>query len=624
LCHPRLFGIEAGVLDGGRGAQGEILRELEVVVAEAAAALGGGERQRAERAVGGPHRHDHQRAHADPSDRLELLRVLNRVLAEPVRDLGQQLGGAAPDDAGDAGGRRRVGRVAAAQVRGHGDLLGVGVRERDLLDRAVGVRQVDGAPVRQPRDGEPGDALQRLLVVEARSEELSGAGEEALALLGLLGLRDVLDDVDRVHAALVLEQRGLREQPVRLAGRLVDAPGEQLRGRLASDEPAAREVVRADRVAVLLGDHEVGRELAGAGGGDLVGRVAAEQPDRRGVGVDRPALVVVDRDGLGEAVEDAVEAGLRGAQVGDEAGVGEDERDAPGNDPEEGQVVPVVAIGRRREPEVADRRAGADQRDERAGLALEQPRLPRLRRRGRFGAVLEQAPRLAVRLPEVDPAAVCDRGHERVREAVDGVLEGLGAGQPADRGQDGHAGALPGHLLECGGRERRERAAGRDDRDPQQVVGAAPVVVPVAAGDRERDGDRAHRGGRASVTRHRERERRQHEGRREDHFVGGDDVDGRQPRRQDEREQHPATDPRTADASPGGDARLTVCSHLRLILTAPVQRAASPSSRSTRIVSFHSPSRRPWRLWTPTSAKPAARCSFRLAWFVVKTRLVSL
>ena len=54
------------------------------------------------------------------------------------------------------------------------------------------------------------------------------------------------------------------------------------------------------------------------------------------------------------------------------------------------------------------------------------------------------------------------------------------------------------------------------------------------------------------------------------------------------------------------------------------QRAASPSSRSTRIVSFHSPSSRPWRRWMPTSVNPAARCSCRLAWLVVKTRLVSL
>ncbi len=41
--------------------------------------------------------------------------------------------------------------------------------------------------------------------------------------------------------------------------------------------------------------------------------------------------------------------------------------------------------------------------------------------------------------------------------------------------------------------------------------------------------------------------------------------------------------------------------------------AASPSSRSTSTQSRHSPSSRPWRRCTPTSVKPAARCTARLA-----------
>ena len=52
--------------------------------------------------------------------------------------------------------------------------------------------------------------------------------------------------------------------------------------------------------------------------------------------------------------------------------------------------------------------------------------------------------------------------------------------------------------------------------------------------------------------------------------------------------------------------------------------AASPSSRSTSTQSFHSPSSRPWRRCTPTSTKPAARWTARLAALVVKIRLVSL
>ncbi len=54
------------------------------------------------------------------------------------------------------------------------------------------------------------------------------------------------------------------------------------------------------------------------------------------------------------------------------------------------------------------------------------------------------------------------------------------------------------------------------------------------------------------------------------------------------------------------------------------QRAASPSSRSTSTQSFHSPSRRPWRRWMPTSSNPAATCTARLAALSLKMRLVSL
>ena len=73
-------------------------------------------------------------------------------------------------------------------------------------------------------------------------------------------------------------------------------------------------------------------------------------------------------------------------------------------------------------------------------------------------------------------------------------------------------------------------------------------------------------------------------------------------------------------AATGGEARRAETNHR----ADPTQSAASPNSRSTRTVSLHSPSRRPWRRWTPTSVKPEARCSARLAWLVVKTRLVSL
>ena len=62
----------------------------------------------------------------------------------------------------------------------------------------------------------------------------------------------------------------------------------------------------------------------------------------------------------------------------------------------------------------------------------------------------------------------------------------------------------------------------------------------------------------------------------------------------------------------------------RRAMSFAAQSSASPSRRSTSTQSFHSPSRRPWRRWTPTSRKPAARWAARLAALSVKSREVSL
>ena len=203
-----------------------------------------------------------------------------------------------------------------AELVRHRDLGGVDVGDRDVHDPAVVVGHVDAAPVGEPRDDQARDALERRLVVERGGEQLARLGEEALAQLGVLGVGDVLDDVDRQAAAgRVLGQGRLGQQPERLSGVAPDAAGEQRRRGLALEQAAAGKVVDVHRRAVVLGDREARGELAGRAREHLLDALAPEQLRRGLVRVDRLAALVVDGDGLGERAEDPVEARLRGGEV---------------------------------------------------------------------------------------------------------------------------------------------------------------------------------------------------------------------------------------------------------------------------------------------------------------------
>jgi len=65
-----------------------------------------------------------------------------------------------------SGGRVEVGRVALVELAAEGDLLRVDMDERHAPQSAAVVDHVDRAPVGELRHDEPGDALERLLVVE--------------------------------------------------------------------------------------------------------------------------------------------------------------------------------------------------------------------------------------------------------------------------------------------------------------------------------------------------------------------------------------------------------------------------------------------------------------------------
>ena len=321
--HALLRRVQARVLHRGGGAQREVLDEAEVVLVEAAAALGRDQRDHAERLVAEPHRHGHGRAHAQLADQPQVLLVPRGALDQLLRDLRVELGRPAAQDRRHAGRSVRVGRVAAPQVVRHLDLARVDVGDRDLVRLAVLVDHLDAAPVGEPGDDHARHALERLLVVERGGEELARLGQEPLAQLGVLGLGDVLDDVDGQPLAPGIDvERGLGQQPQRLARVAPHAAGQQRGLVLAGHEAAARQVLEPHRRAVLARDVEALRQLAGLRGQHVVDVLGAQQADRRVVDVDRLTALVVHGHGLAERSENAVEPRLRAAQLDRQALVG--------------------------------------------------------------------------------------------------------------------------------------------------------------------------------------------------------------------------------------------------------------------------------------------------------------
>ena len=251
------------------------------------------------------------------ADRRQVLLVLRGLDEQLVRDLGDQHRLARPHHGVAAHRRVRLRRVALAQRARQLDPRRVGVRQRDLPQRAAVVGQLDRAPVGHPRDRERRDPLQRLLVGERRRERLAGLGQELLAQRGLALLGDVLDHVHREDLALlVLQRRRLRQQPAQLAGGAVDAPRQQRLGELAADHARAREVGLVERPAVRVADLEAPGQLARLRGEDRVHARQAEQPRGRLVGVLDAPVRVVDGDRLRERAEDAVEPPLRRRSAG--------------------------------------------------------------------------------------------------------------------------------------------------------------------------------------------------------------------------------------------------------------------------------------------------------------------
>ena len=232
----RALAVQARTLDGERRTRGDLLGELEIAAAEAAAGLGVDHRQRTDRALADRQRHDEHGAHAHLAQQAQVLLVHRRSDEQLVGYVGVELRLAgAQHEPEPPVGIEPLGLVFT-QARGRAQLGRVGVRDGHRFAPAVLGEQVDGAPVGDLRHGEPGDVAQRLLVVERGGEHVADLREELHPQRGALGLRDVLDDR---HGCLdlavgVAHGGGLQQRPLLVAALSVNGAQQQRLGLLAA------------------------------------------------------------------------------------------------------------------------------------------------------------------------------------------------------------------------------------------------------------------------------------------------------------------------------------------------------------------------------------------------------
>ena len=277
---------------------------------------------------------------------------------------------------------------------------------------------------------------------------------------------------------------------------------------------ATRQLIRAQRRAILVVSVEAADELARIGRQQLVDARCPEQIGRGVVREHETPAAVLHRDGLAEVAEDRVQALLGGLELLRHAGVVQRQCRAPRQYAQELRVVGAEASA------VDGQRAdlaspGAQFRGQERGRVV------------RWLAVLCDADQLGAP-PRVDRRERHDARDQQLGHALDGLVERrAGRGQVGQRGEHALLAQRALRASAQAGRLDREQVA--EDRDAQldQVVGRAEVVVPERAdraqhecqdGDGDRDPD---------VDQDGSDERAQHEAARDLHLVEGD-VDGRE------------------------------------------------------------------------------------------------
>ena len=171
-------------------------------------------------------------------------------------DLAGQLRAAAAQRARDRMVAAAVGRKAPRQLACRLVLGGIGVHGGDAADLAVVPHDVHHAEVREGRDEQPREALERGLVVQRRREQPAGLGEQRRPLARRLGARQELFTLalDLTPAA-----RGVRERAAE-GGDLRDPTARRRVWQLAGSEPRRRRRERDDRRRQATADDDRQRE----------------------------------------------------------------------------------------------------------------------------------------------------------------------------------------------------------------------------------------------------------------------------------------------------------------------------------------------------------------------------
>ena len=245
---------QVGTVEGERHPAGDVLGDCELPGAERRALVAAGEQHHSERSSARCQRHEHRRPHVELLHDVDVLGALKQVVQHLLCEVRDHLRLTVDEHATDVRGLR-IGGICA-QALGERGLLGTGMSDGDPLEAAASVDDVDHDHVRQPRSGEPRDALKAGPRFDRCGDDLACLHQElepplALCLLGPLGFEHDGDDAGGFAIRMFQRAQG----GVYPHGRAVAAPDVET---ALPRSPAGRPLADLPREGdLIVGDDEV-------------------------------------------------------------------------------------------------------------------------------------------------------------------------------------------------------------------------------------------------------------------------------------------------------------------------------------------------------------------------------